>query len=157
MSAVSDNNSPSDDIVSTLGGKAEAILRDALDRMEDALQNEGRRTVRIQCSTCGKGNTASVEVVDAEQLRKFADTVASITFRAAAAKKDLSDSDAAVKLLLRDRSELSDAELAEYIVTLETELAAETTSVDRELAATIESLNQEQRVALLEQVRKVKP
>ena len=148
------DNAPSD-FVGGLGDRAEKILRDALNRMEDALENEGRKTVRIQCSSCGKGNTATVEVVDSEQLRKYADTVASITFRAAAAKKDFVDNEAATKLL-HDRSELSDAELAAEIAKLEAQLAAESTPVDRELAAAIENLNQKQRAALLDQVRKLK-
>ena len=147
---------PPDDFVEGLLRKADLLVPQYLATLEEAASNKGRKTVRIQCSTCGKANTASVEVADPEQTRKNLETLTSLKIRLAAAQREQGSTAGSVKLL-HDRSELTDAQLAGYIDALEAELSTKTTSVDRELADAIGLLNQEQRAEILSIAKKFIP
>jgi hypothetical protein len=145
-----------DDFLDDLIRRADELVPQLLAQLEEAARDGGKRTVRFKCSSCGRGNAETIDYRDPEQTRKLIETMSSIKLRVRAAQKDEVATTGATKLL-RDRSELGEVELAEYIARLEAELAAETTPVDRELVDVIESLDQEQRVALLAHVRGQRP
>lgn len=91
-----------------------------LKRIDEAVEGGGKVSRRVRCTACSTVNTVEVEVADVEEIRKLVEMFAKMSLQA---RQATSGDSAAVTKLLRDRSELSDAELAEYIAALESELA----------------------------------
>lgn len=97
----------------------EALLPKAVDELSDMIENGGTRTVRIRCTSCGANVTHDIQVADADLLVKAVSALSSALPRMQS--KDDAQSMRAAKILA-DRSELTDAELAEYIANLEAQI-----------------------------------
>lgn len=104
---------------------ARSVLERALPKIasqiEELVDSGGKKTVRYQCSSCGAKDTVEVPVHDPDMLVKALSAGSAALQRIQAQKGD--DASEAATKLLRDRSALSDEELAEYISRLERELA----------------------------------
>jgi hypothetical protein len=107
--------------------------KDAVDRLlprivaelEDMVENGGQKDVRHKCLNCGNTQTVTIKVADADLYVKALSALSAASGRL---KSDDDETSGAATKLLRDRSELTDAELAEYIVKLKADLAAEAES-----------------------------
>lgn len=117
-----DEVTPSVDFLDQLRTAGDAAMPALLRRLHTAVEGGGKVTVRHACSACGTRDNVDIEVADVEEVRKLVEMFANLRLRAQQAAKG-DDASAAATKLLRDRSELTDAELSEYIVKLETELA----------------------------------
>lgn len=103
--------------------------RDVLERalpkiaaqIEELIDSGGKKTVRHRCPSCANMSTVEVEVRDPDMLVKALSAASQALQRIQTQKGE--DASTAATKLLRDRSELTDAELAEYISRLENELA----------------------------------
>lgn len=116
---MSDNETPPNESASTLVDRLQLqTLRD----LEELLREGGKRTMRWKCRGCGAIHVEEVQVADAELHVKVASMLSAV---AARQKSGGGDDSAAVAKLLRDRSEMTDAELAERIVQLKAELGRE--------------------------------
>lgn len=94
----------------------EALLPTAIAELKEQIDNGGVRTVRIRCTSCGANITHDIQVADADLLVKAVTALSSALPRMQS--KDDARSARATKILA-DLSELTSAELAEYIVNLE--------------------------------------
>jgi hypothetical protein len=103
---------------------ADAAMPKLLQRLRDAVDGGGTVMKRFRCTACGEANQVPVEVTDVEETRKIVELFGSLKLRAKAQRKD-DDTSARARAVLRDRSEMTDEQLAEHIVALEAELAAE--------------------------------
>jgi hypothetical protein len=112
------------DFFDQLNDAADAAMPKLLQRLRDAVDGGGTVTRRHRCTACGETNTVDVEVADVEETRKIVELFGSLKLRANAQRKDESTGSRA-RAILRDRSEMSDDELAEHIASLEASLAAE--------------------------------
>jgi aminopeptidase N len=82
-----------------------------------------RRTYRLACENCGKRNEVVATERDPEQDRKNLDTLSAVKVRLATAERQgVKDNSDAVRKLLRDRSEMTDEELAREIALRSAEL-----------------------------------
>lgn len=99
----------------------ERTQKKLINQIESSLDNDGKKLVRIDCKACGTRNEREIEIIDIEARIKGLGAVSSALERTRKAETTSDTSVDAMKLL-RDRSELSDAQLAEAIVTLEKEL-----------------------------------
>lgn len=97
----------------------EALLPKAVAELSDMVENGGTRTVRVRCTSCGANVTHDIQVADADLLVKAVSALSSALPRMQS--KDDARSTRAAKILA-DISELTSAELAEYIATLEAQL-----------------------------------
>lgn len=113
---------PSTDVFEQLRTAGDSAMPALLRRIDEAVQGGGKVSRRIRCTACGEYNTVEVEVADVEEIRKLVEMFTNLRIRAVQAQKGDETSKGATRLL-RDRSDLSDAELAEYIASLEAELA----------------------------------
>ena len=111
-----EDTTPNEDLRSTV----DRLQRETLNDLEEMLSNGGKRTHRFRCDACGSQNAKEVQQTDPELLVKAISMLSSVQQRLKAVDDD---STAAATKILRDRSELTDAELAEYIAKLEAELA----------------------------------
>lgn len=94
-----------------------------LHEIEELLARGGeKKTIRHRCSACSHQDTFDITVQDADLLVRILPALT-------AAKKGMSDdkdtTGRQATKILRDLEELSNAELAEYIVRLQRELDAE--------------------------------
>jgi hypothetical protein len=94
----------------------EALLPKAVAELQEQIDNGGMRSVRLTCKSCGAKVTEDVRVADADLLVKAVTALSSALPRMAP-KDDARG--ARVTKILKDFSELTSAELAEYIVNLE--------------------------------------
>jgi hypothetical protein len=94
----------------------EALLPTAIAELKEQIDNGGVRSVRIRCTSCGANLTHEIQVADADLLVKAVTALSSALPRMAS--KDDARS-ARVTKILTDFSELTSAELAEYITNLE--------------------------------------
>lgn len=105
---------------------ARSVLERALPKIaaqiEELVDSGGKKTVRHKCSACGEPATIEVPVHDPDMLVKALSSASAALQRIQAQKGD--DASEGATKLLRDRSALSDEELAEYISRLERELAS---------------------------------
>lgn len=120
---IEDEATPSVDFLDQLRTAGDAAMPALLKRLHTAVEGGGKVTKRHACSACGTRDNVDVEVADVEEIRKLVEMFANLRLRAQQAQKGDDASAASVKLL-RDRSDLTDAELSEYIAKLERELAA---------------------------------
>lgn len=97
----------------------EALLPKAIEELRDQIDSGGVRTVRIRCTSCGANITHDIQVADADLLVKAVTALSSALPRMQS--KDDARSSRVTKILA-DLSELTSAELAEYIVNLEAQL-----------------------------------
>lgn len=111
-------DTPSVDVFEQLRAAGDAAMPALLSRIDEAVQGGGKVSRRHRCTACGEVNTVEIEVADVEEIRKLVEMFAKLRLQA---PKEDEASKIATKLL-RDRSELSDAELAEYIAKLEADL-----------------------------------
>jgi hypothetical protein len=116
-----DEATPSVDFLEQLRTAGDAAMPALLTRLHTAVEGGGKVTKRHRCTACGEANTIEVEVADVEEIRKLVEMFANLRIRAQAAQKGDDASVGATKLL-RDRSDLPDAVLAEYIAKLKEEL-----------------------------------
>jgi hypothetical protein len=117
-------DTPSADIFEQLRAAGDAAMPALIKRLNDVVQNGGKVTRRHQCRACGQPETIEIDVIDVEEHRKLVEMFANLRIRAQAAQKG-DDATAGATKLLRDTSELSQAQLAEYITKLEAELATQ--------------------------------
>lgn len=104
--------------------------KDAVDRLlpkilvelEDMVENGGEKVVRHTCTSCGNAQSVTFKVADYELLVKALSALSAASGRL---KVDDDETSGAATKLLRDRSELTDSALAEYIVKLRADLAAD--------------------------------
>lgn len=118
-------STPSVDFLEQLRAAGDVAMPALLTRLHTAVEGGGTVTKRFRCAACGEAASIDVEVADVEEIRKLVEMFANLRLRAQQAAKGDDASVAATKLL-RDRSELTDAELAEYIAKLESELEPRT-------------------------------
>jgi predicted metal-binding protein len=118
---VTDEQQPSGDFFDQLNDAADAAMPKLLQRLRDAVEGGGTVMKRHRCTACGETNTIPIEVTDVEETRKIVELFGSLKLRANAQRKDDSASSRA-RAILRDRSEMTDEELAESIAALELEL-----------------------------------
>ena len=97
----------------------ERLLPKAVAELEEMVDNGGTRTVRITCEKCAHRMTQDIKVADADLLVKAVSALSSALPRMQS--KDDAHSQRAAKILA-DLSELTSAELAEYITQLEAQL-----------------------------------
>ena len=116
------NEQQPSDFFDQLNDAADEAMPKLLQRLKDAVDGGGRVMKRFRCTACGETNTVPIEVTDVEETRKIVELFGSLKLRANAQRKDDSASTRA-RAILRDRSEMSDEELAESIAALELELA----------------------------------
>lgn len=103
--------------------------RDVLERaipkiaaqIEELVDSGGKKTVRHKCLACGETASIEVPVHDPDMLVKALSAGSAALQRIQAQKGD--DASEGATKLLRDRSALTDEQLAEYIARLEHELA----------------------------------
>lgn len=129
----------------------ERLLREVgpqvLDRWREVLTSGGRQKVHVVCRSCGTSNSTSVEVADTQQQRLILEFL----------DKRLADGNAAeprARKLLQDFTDMSSADLADYIATLEAEIAADTPARQR-LSALTEQLSEAQLDAASEAIAAV--
>jgi hypothetical protein len=115
-------DAPNVDVFEQLRSAGDAAMPALLRRIDQAVQGGGTVTKRVRCGGCGEPVTVDVEVADTEEIRKLVEMFANLRLRVAQAQKG-DDASVGATRLLRDRSELTDAELAEYIDRLRNELA----------------------------------
>jgi len=115
---------PSVDVFEQLRTAGDVAMPALLKRLNDAVEGGGRVTRRHRCEKCGELNVVEVEVADVEEIRKLVEMFANLRMKIQAAQKG-DELSAAATRLLHDRSDLTDAELAEYIAKLEAELESE--------------------------------
>lgn len=104
--------------------------KDAVDRLlprivselEDMVENGGEKIVRHRCTACGSQETITIRVADADLYVKALSALSAASGRL---KVDDDETSGAATKILRDRSELTDADLAEYIASLRRDLAAD--------------------------------
>jgi hypothetical protein len=104
--------------------------KDAVDRLlpkivselEDMVENGGEKVVRHTCSACGSKQTVTFKVADYDLLVKALSALSAASGRL---KTDDDETSGAAVKLLRDRSELTDEQLAEYIAKLRADLDAD--------------------------------
>jgi hypothetical protein len=98
------------------------LLPQTLSKLEEQITEGRTKTVRHKCSGCGKLDNIEVDTgADPELLIKAASMLSSAKARA---KTGDDDASVAATKLLRDLSEMTNADLAEYISKLESELAS---------------------------------
>lgn len=114
-------DTPSVDFLDQLRTAGDAAMPALLKRLHTAVEGGGKVTKRFRCESCGEAASIDVEVADVEEIRKLVEMFANLRLRAQQAAKG-DDASAAATKLLRDRSELPDADLAEYITKLQAEL-----------------------------------
>lgn len=117
-------DAPSADVFEQLRSAGDAAMPALLRRLDEAVQGGGTVTRRVRCGGCGEPVTVEVEVADTEEIRKLVEMFANLRLRVAQAQKGDGATVGATKLL-RERSELTDAELSEYIAKLQAELAVD--------------------------------
>ena len=120
---MTDDAPPSVDIFEQLRASGDAAMPEILRRLQTVVEGGGSVTKHYMCGACGVANTVKVEVADSDELRKIAELYMNFRLKFAQAQKGDGASEVVTRLL-RDRSELTDAELAEYIARLKEELAA---------------------------------
>jgi hypothetical protein len=96
-------------------------------QIKGALADGGKKEYRRKCDTCGHYNVFEVSIFDADEKIKALSTTSQAIERMRKSQKGDDASEAATKIL-RDRSALSDEELAEYIARLENELSRDAES-----------------------------
>jgi len=94
----------------------EALLPKAVAELQEQIDTGGQKSVRVKCSACGALNSHDIRVADADLLVKAVTALSSALPRMAP-KDDAKG--ARVTKILKDFSELTSAQLAEYIVNLE--------------------------------------
>lgn len=103
---------------------ARSVLERALPKIaaqiEELVDSGGKKTIRHKCTACGESASIEVPVHDPDMLVKALSAGSAALQRIQAQKGD--DTSEAATKLLRDRSALSDDELAEYISRLSHEL-----------------------------------
>lgn len=109
------------DAIEQAGTVLERALPKIAKQIEELVDSGGKKTVRHKCPACGNADTIEVPVHDPDMLVKALSAGSSALQRIKAEKGD--DASEAATKLLRDRSALSDEELAEYISRLENDLA----------------------------------
>lgn len=109
------------DAVEQAGTVLERALPKIAAQIEELVDSGGKKTVRHKCAACGEPATIEVPVHDPDMLVKALSAGSAALQRIQAQKGD--DASEAATKLLRDRSGLTDEELAEYIAKLERELA----------------------------------
>jgi hypothetical protein len=114
------------DPIEQAGTVLERALPKIAAQIEELVDSGGKKTVRYQCSACGAKDTVDVPVHDPDMLVKALSAGSAALQRIQAQKPD--DASEAATKLLRDRSALSDEELAEYIARLEHELSRDAES-----------------------------
>lgn len=109
------------DILEQLRTAGAAAMPALLRRLNDAVEGGGKVTRRHRCSKCANVDDVTIEVADVEEIRKLVEMFAKLWFQIQAAQKGDGLSAEATRLI-NDRSQMTDAELAEYIAKLEAEL-----------------------------------
>jgi hypothetical protein len=97
------------------------LLPKILAELEDMVKNGGEKVVRHQCLKCGEKDTVTFKVADYDLYVKALSALSAASGRL---KGDDDETSGAATKILSDRSELTDAELAEYIAKLKAELTA---------------------------------
>lgn len=109
---------------------ARSVLERALPKIasqiEELVDSGGKKTIRHKCAACGEAATIEVPVHDPDMLVKALSAGSAALQRIQAQKGD--DASEAATKLLRDRSGLSDEDLAEYIARLEADIARDAES-----------------------------
>ena len=100
----------------------ERLLPKAVAELEELIESGGKRSLRLRCEKCGNTNTHEVKVADADLLVKAVSALSSAMPRLQS--KDDPRTARAVKIQ-SDKSEMTDAELTEYIANLEAQLDAD--------------------------------
>jgi len=102
---------------------ADEAIPSIIAQWRDAIDHGGTKTIRHKCEHCSRTTVVEVEVADQEELRKIVDSLRLANAEQSKQRAAQGDgSSARVAKLLRDRSELTDVELAEEIARLEDEL-----------------------------------
>jgi hypothetical protein len=96
----------------------ERILPKAVRELEELIDNGGKKNVRYTCDGCGKQHTIEVKVADSDMLVKSVSALSSALPRMQSKGDDTST---AAQKILSDFSEMTNAELAEYLARLEAE------------------------------------
>lgn len=94
----------------------EALLPKAIAELQEQIDGGGTKTIRVTCSSCGHKTTTDIRVADADLLVKAVSALSSALPRMQS--KDDGIGARATKIL-NDLSDMTSAELAEYIVQLE--------------------------------------
>lgn len=118
------DESPTGAVFEQLRAAGEAAMPALLKRIDEVVQGGGTVSRRHRCTACGEQNTVEIEVADAEEIRKLIEMFAKVNMQAQQMKSG--DASKGATKILRDRSELTDEDLAEYIARLRAELAAAT-------------------------------
>jgi hypothetical protein len=108
-------------VLGTTKDAVDRLLPRIVSELEDMVENGGEKVVRHRCTACGSQETVTFKVADADLYVKALSALSAASGRL---KVDDDETSGGATKLLRDRSELTDAALAEYIVALRRELEA---------------------------------
>lgn len=94
----------------------EALLPKAIAELQQQIDTGGTKTIRVQCQHCGRNNSHDIKVADADLLVKAVSALSSALPRMQSKDDAIG---AKATRILSDFSDMTSAELAEYIVQLE--------------------------------------
>lgn len=122
---MSDQDTPNEDdfeVDESTYGKLDRLVPKLIDQVDKMIDAGGAsRPEKYRCETCGHNGYINVKMPDVQLLTRALGPIFGAYQKMQDKKTD--DGSSGATKLLRDRSELTDAQLAEYIAKLEAELA----------------------------------